>query len=203
MLLRIIEEEIDVLLMEQVAPPADPASLPPPTDPTGTPPASPDAGEEKEDNSEDKTEEINKKIKELSGKDKQDIRKNLISMLQNEKRDDALKILGKIKDRVAEEEMDVDVSINLQDVVDDLVQQFPELEEEVDKATLEQGEEEEETPTEGPEATGTPPAPPGQAPAPPAPPAAPAAPLKESRVQMLSKEYLKYRSLYLRAGGKL
>ena len=203
MLLRIIEEEIDVLLMEQVAPPADPASLPPPTDPTGTPPASPDAGEEKEDNSEDKTEEINKKIKELSGKDKQDIRKNLISMLQNEKRDDALKILGKIKDRVAEEEMDVDVSINLQDVVDDLVQQFPELEEEVDKATLEQGEEEEETPTEGPEATATPPAPPGQAPTPPAPPAAPAAPLKESRVQMLSKEYLKYRSLYLRAGGKL
>lgn len=189
-LLQLIDQEIDRFLMEQAPPP--PAA--PPAEPTA------DAGEGKDVEVDDEENKMEKTIKTLASKTPIDIKKTILSSLQNgaEKADtEALVAYVKNKEEAPEEDSDEyddekateeKVPENIKKAVKHIIKTFkfkvPEKAEK--KAEKEEekeadGEEEEEAPTETPAA--------------PAAPAALAAPVKESRLQTSLREYLLYKQL--------
>lgn len=210
-LLQIIEEEIDRFIMEQApaTPPADPAAAP------ATPPADPSAaggGEEEGGDEPAPEDKLGQKIKALAAKTPMDIKKTILSALQNgaEKEDtEALVAYVQKKeqepdqpeeDTEATEEEPKEVPENIKKAVKHIVRNFkfkvPEkAEKKAEKEKeKEEGKDEEEETAEGgaaPAAGATPPAAPGA----PAAPTPPATPVTESRLQTSLREYLMYKQL--------
>lgn len=195
-LIKIIEEEIDRFLTEQAAPPAAPT---PPADPsTVATPA--DTGEEEPDDSGEDESKLKTTLKTLAAKTPIDIKKTLLSSLQNgaEKADtEALVAYVQNKEEKPEEEpseenTETPVPENIKKAVKHVVRTFnfkvPEKAEKEAEKEEEKDEESDEEETK---------APPTAAPA--AAPAPPAAPVKESRLQTSLREYLTYKQLSKKA----
>lgn len=197
-LLKIIEEEIDRFLFEQAAPtpPADSSTLTPPADPSasGSEGDKQDDGEQKDD--------LEQSIEKLASKTAVDIKKTLLSALQNgadkEKTETLVAyVANKPKKEKQGEEKTKEVPDNIEKAVKHIVKTFkfnvPE------KAKKEAEEKVEEDKTESSEKETQPKqAPAASPPATPEPPAAPAAPVKESRLQTSLREYLTYKQLIKR-----
>lgn len=206
-LLQIIEEEIDRYLLEQAPPPPAPAPpATPPADPSAPadPNASPPAEEEEETSDDEDDGKIEKTIKSLAAKTPIDIKKTILSALQNgaEKADtEALVAYVKKKEEPEEDSessADLDtteekVPENIKKAVKHIIKTFKfKVPEKAEK----KAEEQEEKEDEGDEAEEKPAAPSPAAAAPAAPPSPPpAAPVKESRLQTSLREYLMYKQL--------
>lgn len=159
-LLRIIEEEIEQFLHEQVAPPAAaPAS----------PPATPDAAPAEEANAEEDKDPVAEKIKALASKTAIDIKKTLLSDLQNGgKRKDAEAVIAYVEEKEKDSnqaDTEEEVPPNLEKAVEHIRKTFK----------FKVPEKPEET---TPETT------------------TPSAPVAESRLQTTLREYLHYKRLY-------
>lgn len=195
-LLQLIEEEINKalndiengMLFEQ-APPADPAASPP-ADPAaagGEGESSDSAGAEEE------KDEVTEKIKALAKKTTTDIKKTLVSDMQDGDRENAEKIIATVEENGDNKE----VTSDLKNAVKQIQRVFnfkvsDEVKDEIKKKTEEtKKKEEEEKKAEAP-AAGTSPAA----------PAAPAAPVTESKLQTLLREYLVYKQLYEKEARK-
>ncbi len=186
LLLQIIEEEIDKYFLEQVAPPAAPAAPTPPT-------ASTDAGLEPDvsgGGEGDDEGNVDKAIKILAAKTPIEVKKTILSSLQNgAERPDAETLIAYVQNKKEKEstnnstieDTDKEIPINVDKAVTHIVQTFkfkvPEKAEKEaekeDKASIE------EKPAETPAA-----------------PAAPtSAPVQESKLQTSLREYLRYKQL--------
>lgn len=208
-LLKIIEEEIDKFLFEQ-APPAAPAPPTPPTPPAdpsaATPPADPSAsgddsggGEEGDDDKEEPKDDLEQSIEKLASKTAIDIKKTLLSALQNgAEKEKTQTLVAYVTNKAKEEkqgEEEKEVPENIKKAVKHIVKTFKfnvpekaqkeaEKKVEEDKSEEEERSEEESASTETPAAAASPPA-----------PTPPAAPVKESRLQTSLREYLMYKQL--------
>jgi hypothetical protein len=174
LLLQIIEEEIESFLLEQVAPPAAPV---PPAAPEA--PATPDApAEDTEEGSEES--DTAKKIKSLASKTAIDIKKILLSDLQDGgKREEAEAIVAyvnKKEEEPTEASDEEQVPPNVKKAVDHIQKTFKFK---VPEKAKEKVEKEKEEPASAAQ-----------------PPASPAAPVTESRLQTTLREYLHYKRLY-------
>lgn len=189
-LLELIEQEIDNFILEQAAP------APPATPPEAPTDAGAEAPEETDDAASEDENKMEKTIKSLAAKTPIDIKKTILSALQNgaEKADtEALVAYVKKKEESdleqSEEETVEEVPENLKKAVKHIIKTFkfkvPEKAEkkaEKEEEKEEQSDEAEEKPAEAPAA-------------PPAAPTPPAAPVKESRLQTSLREYLMYKRL--------
>lgn len=195
-LLKIIEEEIDRFLTEQVAPPAAPT---PPADPSAPPPAdAPPEGAGEEEGKEDES-DVKTALETLAAKTPIEIKKTLLSSLQNgAKRPDTETLVAFVQNKIEEpkeesgsEEEDTETPVpnNVKKAVNHIIKTFKfKVPEKAEKKASEEEKKEDETEA-APPAT---PAAPG-APAAPTPPAAP--PVTESRLQTSLREYLMYKQL--------
>ena len=112
-LLRIIEEEIESFLLEQAAPPAAPAA---PAAPEA--PATPDAAPAEEVDAEEDKDPVAEKIKALASKTAIDIKKTLLSDLQNgAKRKDAEAV-------IAYADSEEEIPANVEKAVDHIIKTF-------------------------------------------------------------------------------
>ena len=195
-LLKIIEEEIDRFLTEQAAPPAAPT---PPADPSAVAPpegAGDTAGED--DSGEGGGSEIKTALETLAAKTPIDIKKTILSSLQNgAERPDAETLVAYVQNKLEEpkeesdEEDDTETPVpnNVKKAVSHIVKTFkfkvPEKAEKEAKKEEEKDDESEETPSAATPAPG--------APAAPTPPATP--PVTESRLQTSLREYLMFKQL--------
>jgi hypothetical protein len=193
-LLKIIEEEIDRFLTEQVAPPAAPPT--PPADPSAAaPPADAPAGEEGNEagSGEDKS-EIKTALETLAAKTPIDIKKTLLSSLQNgAERSDTEALVAFVQNKLEdpeekseEEETETPVPNNVKKAVKHIIKTFKfKVPEKAEKKASEEEKKDDESEA----------APPATPAAPPAAPAAPAAPVTESRLQTSLREYLMFKQL--------
>ena len=203
-LLQLIEEEINKalndiengMLFEQ-APPADPAASPP------ADPAAAAGGEGESSDSagaEEEKDEVTEKIKALAKKTTTDIKKTLVSDMQDGDRENAEKIIATVEENGDNKEVTSDLknavkqiqrvfNFKVSDEVKDEIKK--KTEETKKKEEEEKKKKEEEKKAEAP-AAGTSPAA----------PAAPAAPVTESKLQTLLREYLVYKQLYEKEARK-
>jgi len=191
-LLKIIEEEIETFLTEQAAPPTAPATSIPtsPVDPAApaTPDASPMEDKSEDDTGEDKS-KLEATLKSLAAKTPIDIKKTLLSSLQNgAKKADTETLVAYVQnkeEKVPSEEEDTKASVpeNIKKAVKHIIKTFkfkvPEKAEKDAKKEEEKDNEVAEEETKASSATPTP----------------SAVPVKESRLQTTLREYLTYKQL--------
>ena len=191
-LLKIIEEEIETFLTEQAAPPTAPATSIPtsPVDPAApaTPDASPMEDKSEDDTGEDKS-KLEATLKSLAAKTPIDIKKTLLSSLQNgAKKADTETLVAYVQnkeEKVPSEEEDTKASVpeNIKKAVKHIIKTFkfkvPEKAEKDAKKEEEKDNEVAEEETKASSATSTP----------------SAVPVKESRLQTTLREYLTYKQL--------
>ena len=122
-LLRIIEEEIESFLLEQAAPPAAPAA---PAAPEA--PATPDAAPAEEADAEEDKDPVAEKIKALASKTAIDIKKTLLSDLQNgAKREDAEAVIAYVEEKEKEPKQadsEEEIPANVEKAVDHIRKTF-------------------------------------------------------------------------------
>jgi hypothetical protein len=206
MLLRLIEEEINKALIDlengtllEQAPPADPAAAAP-ADPNAAPPADPAAGGgegESDTSGEEESDDVTEKIKSLAKKTTADIKKTLLSDMQDGEREKAEKVIATVQ----EDEENKEVTSDLKKAVGEIQRVFnfkvsDEIKDEIKKKTQEKKEKEDKEKKEKEETKKA-----SEAGAP-ATPAAPAAPVTESKLQTLLREYLLYKQLYEKEANK-
>jgi hypothetical protein len=208
MLLRLIEEEINKALIDlengtllEQTPPADPSAAAP-ADPNAAPPADPAAGgeEESDTSGEEESDDVAEKIKSLAKKTTADIKKTLLSDMQDGEREKAEKVIATVQ----EDEENKEVTSDLKKAVGEIERVFnfkvsDEIKDEIKKKTQEKKEKQDK---EKEEKEKTEKASEVAAPAAPATPAAPAAPVTESKLQTLLREYLLYKQLYEKEANK-
>jgi hypothetical protein len=202
-LLQLIEEEINKALSDieygmlfEQAPPADPAASPPADPVAGEGESSDSGGTEEKD-------EVTEKIKALAKKTTTDIKKTLVSDMQDGDRENAEKIIATVEENGDNKEVTSDLksavkqiqkvfNFKVSDEVKDEIKK--KTEENKKKEEEEKNKKEEEKKAEAPAA--------GAPPAAPATPAAPAQPVTESKLQTLLREYLVYKQLYEKEASK-